>query len=113
MIEHFGGNFPVWMAPVQVKVLPIADRHNEYAREVQAQLFEKGVRVQVDDATESLNKKIRGAEMKKIPYILVVGDKESEDGTVAVRSRKTKDQTVMGLEDFQVKLFKEIQDRSL
>jgi threonyl-tRNA synthetase len=113
LIEHFGGNFPVWMAPVQVRVLPIADRFNEYAQEVYNALFSKGVRVQVDDSTEGLGKKIRAAEMKKVPYMLVVGEKEVADGTVAVRSRKTKVQETMGLEDFEVKIFKEIQERNL
>jgi threonyl-tRNA synthetase len=113
LLEHFAGNFPTWLAPVQVAVLPVSDRHNDYAREVFSQLFEKGVRVQVDDATESLGKKIRSAELMKVPYILVVGDKEVESGNVAVRNRKTKDQTVMPLEDFEVMIFKEIQERSL
>jgi threonyl-tRNA synthetase len=103
----------VWLAPQQVAVLPISDKHLDYAREVYNQLFEKGVRAQMDDASESLGKKIRAAELMKVPYILVVGDKEVETGSVAVRSHKTKDQTVMSLEDFEVKIFKEIQERSL
>jgi len=76
-------------------------------------LFEKGVRVEIDDRAESLGKKIRESEMKKVPYLLVVGEKEVADGTVAVRSRKTKEQSTMGLEDFEVKIFKEILERSL
>jgi len=113
LIEHFAGSFPVWLAPQQVAVLPISDKFNDYAREVREALFEKGVRVEIDDRAESLGKKIRESELRKIPYLLVVGEKEVEAGTVAVRSHKTKQQEVMGLEDFQLKIFKEIQERSL
>jgi len=113
LLEHFAGNFPTWLAPVQVAVLPVSDKFLDYAREVREQLFEKGVRVEVDDKNESLGKKIRSAEMNKIPHILVVGEKEVADGTVTARSRKTKEQTTMALDDFALKIFKEIQERSL
>jgi threonyl-tRNA synthetase len=113
LLEHFGGAFPTWLAPLQVAVLPVSDKHLDYAREVYNQLFEKGVRVEVDDNSESLGKKIRGAELKKIPYILVVGDKEVESSQVAVRSRKTKEQKTMGLEEFEVMVFEEIGERKL
>lgn len=113
LLEHFGGAFPTWLAPVQVMILPVSDKHLEYAREIYYQLFEKGVRVQVDDNNESLGKKIRAAELQKIPYMLVVGDKEIENSEVAVRSFKTKQQTTMKLEDFEVKVFDEITSRSL
>ena len=113
LLEHFAGSFPVWLAPVQAAVLPVSDKFNDYAREVHAALFEKGVRVEIDDRPESLGKKIRESELKKVPYILVVGEKEVEAGTVAVRTRKTKQQDSLGLEDFELKIFKEIQERSL
>ncbi len=85
LIEHYAGEFPVWLAPVQAIVLPISDRHAEAARAVADELRGRGVRVDVDDRSESIGKRIRDAELQKIPYMLVVGDRESEEGTVAVR----------------------------
>lgn len=90
LIEHYAGNFPLWLAPVQAKVLPISDKHLDYAQKVYQELREAGIRVELDNGNESIGKKIREAELKKTPYMLVVGDKEAEAGTVAVRSR-TKD----------------------
>ena len=87
LIEHYAGAFPVWVAPEQVVVLPIADRHNEYAEAVAGKLREAGVRASVDIRTESVNKKIRDAQLQKTPYMLVVGDKEIENEQVAVRDR--------------------------
>lgn len=113
LLEHFGGDFPIWLAPQQVAVLPVSDKHLDYAREVYNELFEKGVRVEVDDTSESLGKKIRAAELRKIPYIAVVGDKEVSESLVAVRSRKTKEQTTMKVEKFTEKLFEEIRERRL
>ncbi len=113
LIEHFGGDFPVWLAPLQVAVLPISDKHLDYARKVASELFKDGVRVEVDDASESLGKKIRAAELKKVPYLLIVGDREAEQGQVAVRSHKTKQQQTESLESFQQKLLVEIHGRSL
>jgi threonyl-tRNA synthetase len=91
LIEHYGGEFPLWLSPVQARVLPIADRHVEYAREVAAQLAEAGVRAEVDDRTESVGKKIRDGELKKVPYMLVVGDEEQAEATVAVRKHREGD----------------------
>jgi threonyl-tRNA synthetase len=113
LIEHFGGNFPTWLAPVQVKVLPVSDKFNEYAQEVATELFNKGVRVKVDDSNESLGKKIRGAEMLKTPYMLIVGEKEVAENKVSVRNRKTKEQTAMGVDEFAVGLFEEIKERRM
>ncbi len=87
LIEHYAGAFPVWLAPVQVKVLPISEKHLEYAGKVYQELREAGLRAELDESNESVGKKIREAEINKIPYMLVVGDKEKEAGTVAVRSR--------------------------
>ena len=84
LIEHYGGEFPLWLAPVQARVLPIADRHLDYAREVADQLVEAGIRAEVDDRTESIGKKIRDGELKKVPYMLVVGDEEQAEAQVAV-----------------------------
>jgi threonyl-tRNA synthetase len=85
LIEHLAGRFPVWLAPVQAIVLPIADRHNAYAGEVMAALREAGVRVEADERSESIGRKVRDAELRKIPLMLVVGDREVETGTVSVR----------------------------
>lgn len=87
LIEHYAGAFPTWMAPVQARVLPVSDKHNKYAQEVEAMLNALNVRVDVDEASESLGKKIRNAKQEKIPYLLVVGDQEMADGTVSVESR--------------------------
>ncbi len=88
LIEHYAGRFPVWLAPVQAIVLPVSDRHNEYAGKVLAELREAGVRVEADDRSESVGKKIRDAELGRYPYMLVVGDREQEAGAVAVRSHE-------------------------
>jgi len=91
LIEHYAGAFPLWLAPLQVAVLPIADRHAEYARSVAAQLQAAGLRVEVDDRQEKINLKIREAQLQKVPYMLVAGDREAAEGTVAVRHRVTGD----------------------
>jgi threonyl-tRNA synthetase len=85
LTEHYAGEFPLWLTPVQAIVLPIADRHNDAAAAAQRALRAGGLRVEVDDRTESVGRKIRDAELRKIPYMLVVGDREAEEGTVAVR----------------------------
>jgi threonyl-tRNA synthetase len=91
LIEHYGGEFPVWLAPVQAIVLPIADRHAEAAGAVLAALSEAGLRAELDDRTESVGRKIRDAELRKVPYMLVVGDREAEAGTVAIREHRQGD----------------------
>jgi threonyl-tRNA synthetase len=100
LIEHFAGAFPVWLAPVQVMLVPIADRHVEYAKKVQTQLQDLGFRVELDVRTERMNAKIRDATMQKIPYMLVVGDKEAEAGAVAVRLRSGEDLKAMPVAQF-------------
>ena len=112
LIEHFAGAFPTWLAPVQVKIIPITDRAHEYARELEAKLDQAGIRVEGDYRAEKMNYKIREAQMKKIPYMLVVGDKEVEEGTVAVRSsRKPEKAGVMSLEDFMKEIREEIDSK--
>ena len=86
LIEHFAGAFPTWLAPVQVKVLPISDKYMDYAQKVLDELNNSGVRAEIDTRAEKIGYKIREAQMKKIPYMLVVGAKEEEDGLVSVRS---------------------------
>ena len=91
LIENSAGAFPLWLAPVQARVLPIADRHVAYAREVEARLAAEGFRVECDDRQEKVNYKIREAQLAKIPYMLVVGDREAAEGQVALRSRAAGD----------------------
>lgn len=100
LIEHFNGAFPLWLAPVQVMMVPIADRHTAYAHEVAAQLRTAGLRVDVDDSSERMNKKIRNAQLMKIPYMLIVGDKEEEADTVAVRTRDDGDHGAIAVAEF-------------
>lgn len=111
LIEQYAGAFPVWLAPVQVKIVPIADRHTEYAEKVYSKLFGKGVRVEVDSRSEKMNAKIRDAEMEKVPYILVIGDKEVSSESVSVRKRKVGDLGVVKFEEFSEKILQEIRDR--
>ncbi len=111
--EHFAGNFPCWLAPVQVKVLPITDRSRDYAQEIYEKLFNAGVRVETDYRSEKLGYKIREAQMQKIPYMLVIGDKEAEERLVAVRTRGGADEGTMTPEAFLEKISKEIAQRSL
>jgi threonyl-tRNA synthetase len=113
LIEHFNGAFPVWLAPQQVKVIPIADRHLEYAHQIVTSLKADGIRVQVDESSERMNKKIREAQLQKIPYMLVVGDKEMESGAVAVRTRDNEDRGAMPLDQFRQQVNQVISDRSL
>ncbi len=110
--EHFAGAFPTWLNPVQVKVLPITDRTHEYAKEVASRLEAVGIRTEVDLRNEKLGFKIREAQMEKVPYKLVVGDKEAADGTVAVRTRE-EDKGTMALEAFIEKIQEEISSRSM
>jgi threonyl-tRNA synthetase len=100
LIEHYAGAFPVWLAPVQAIVLPITDRQTEYARQVRQQLEEAGVRATIDDRSEKVNLKIRESQLQKIPYMLVVGDREQQNGQVAVRNRKHGDRGAKPLADF-------------
>ena len=109
--EHFAGAFPTWLSPVQVKILPITDRTMDYAKDVAAKLEAVGIRTEVDTRNEKLGFKIREAQMEKVPYKLVVGDKEAENGTVAVRTRDA-DKGAMPLEDFLTKLQEEIASKS-
>lgn len=108
LIEETKGAFPTWLAPVQVKVLPISDKHLEYANKVKEALQDKEIRVEVDDRAEKIGYKIREAQLQKVPYMLVVGDKEQEAGEVGVRNRKDGDVGAMKLEKFVEKIDEEI-----
>ncbi len=111
--EHFGGAFPVWLAPVQVRVMNITDRSAEYAENVVAKLKAQGVRAEVDLRNEKIGYKIREAQGQKIPYMLVVGDKEVENGTVSVRTRSGGDKGSVALDEFAEMITKQIKDREL
>ena len=100
LIEHYGGAFPVWLAPVQAVVIPIADRHADYAQNVLSALSEAGFRSEVDSRNERMNQKIRTAQLQKVPYMLVVGDREAEADAVAVRSRDAGDLGAIPLDNF-------------
>ena len=113
LIEHFGGAFPMWLAPVQATVIPIADRHIEYANKVKTQLTEAGLRVEVDARNERMNAKIRQAQVQKVPYMLVVGDREAEANAVAVRLRSGEDLGAVPVGDIQARLLDEVATKAL
>ncbi|MBQ4211717.1 MAG: threonine--tRNA ligase, partial [Selenomonas sp.] len=100
LIENYAGAFPTWLAPVQVRILPITDKHADYAYELKKKMFDLGLRVEVDDRNEKTGYKIRESQVKKTPYTLVVGDQEMADGTAAVRKRGVKDSETMKVDDF-------------
>ena len=111
LIEHFGGAFPVWLSPVQAIQIPIADRHNAYAHEVAAQLKEAGLRVEVNDSSDRMQAKIRDAQLQKVPYMLVMGDREVEAGAVAVRLRSGEDLGAKPVSEFIAMAKEAIADR--
>ncbi len=118
LLEHYAGAFPVWLSPVQAVIIPIADRHNEYAHQVYERLFNAevptatgGIRVELDEARESMQKKIRNAQLHKIPYMLIVGDKEAENGEVSVRLRNGADLKAMPVEALIARLRGEVTSR--
>ena len=112
LTEHYAGAFPMWLAPVQATILPITDRTAEYADEIAAKLEAEGLRVEVDHRNEKIGYKIREAQMQKIPYMLVLGDKEAEAGTVAVRTRTGGDEGAMSADEFIERALKEIKERA-
>ncbi len=112
LIEHYAGLFPVWLAPIQVVIIPVSDKYLEYADEVYERLKKAGVRVQLDDESAKVGYKIRKAETMKIPYMLVVGEKEQQSGTVSVRSKKEGDLGAMDVDAFVSKILKEIKEKT-
>ena len=111
LTEHYAGAFPVWLSPVQVKILPIVDKHHDYAEEIKKQLEKEGIRVEADLRNEKIGYKIREAQLAKVPYMLVIGDKETDTKTLAVRSRKEGDLGSMSLEDFIARIINEIKNK--
>jgi len=112
LIEHYAGEFPLWLAPVQAGMIPVADRHIEYAREVEKAMLAAGLRVEVDDDRQTVNMKIRRAQMQKVPFSIVVGDKEVENGTISARDRSGLERRGMPLEEFVEKVMKMVADKS-
>jgi threonyl-tRNA synthetase len=113
LTEHFAGAFPVWLAPVQAVLVPIADRHIAYAETVAAKLREKGARIEVDDSDNTMGAKIRHHQMQKVPYMLVVGDEEAEKNTVSVRRRSGDESRGVAVEAFAEQLTTEIAERTV
>ena len=113
LIEKYAGAFPTWLAPVQVKLLPIADRHLDYLYDVKKALEAKGIRCEIDDRSEKIGFKIRQAQLEKVPYMLLAGDKDIENNTVSLRTRSGGDKGAMSLDEFVDKLLKEVDDKSL
>ena len=111
LIEKYAGAFPMWLAPVQVKILPIADRHHDYAYDVKKALEAKGMRVEVDDRSEKVGYKIREAQLEKVPYMIILGDKDIENNTVSVRARKAGDLGAMSLEEYITRAMEEIETK--
>jgi threonyl-tRNA synthetase len=111
LIELYAGAFPVWLAPVQATVLPITDRQDEYARSVLNQLEDAGIRATIDERNEKVNFKIREAQLQKVPFMLVVGDREQQNAQVAVRNRKHGDQGVKTVPEFIAEMQRLVQSK--
>ena len=112
LIEHYAGAFPLWLAPVQVGLVPISEKHIDYAKKVQQQLQLAGLRVELDDRNEKMNAKIRDLTMQKIPYLLVMGDKEAASNAVSVRTRGKGDQGSIPLDEFIARAKKLVDEKS-
>ena len=112
LLEHYAGAFPVWLSPQQVRVIPITSAHNEYAVNIAKQLSDNGVRVEADLSNERMNAKIRDAQLMKVPYMLVVGDQELENGTVALRKRDGSRQNGLPVDEFVANIGQRIAERS-
>ncbi|MBE6914890.1 MAG: threonine--tRNA ligase, partial [Ruminococcaceae bacterium] len=110
--EHFAGAFPTWLSPVQVKILTVTDRVNDYAADVAKLLDAAGVRVEIDERNEKIGKKIREATLEKTPYMLVLGDRDLENKTVSVRTRSGEDKGAMSIDDFVFDICEEIRTRA-
>ena len=112
LIEHYGGAFPTWLAPVQAEIIPIAERHTAYARELLARLETEGIRGHVDERNERMNAKIREAQIQKIPYMLVVGDREIEASAAAVRLRSGENLGATSIDEIIARIKLEIEARN-
>ncbi len=113
MIEHFGGAFPLWLAPVQMQIVPVAEKFNDYAFDLKKRFSQQDLRASVDDSSDSFSKKIRNAEMMKVPYILIVGEKEEAASSVSVREFRSKKQYEKSVSDFISQVTSERKERKL
>ena len=113
IIEEYKGRFPLWLSPTQVKILPISDEQLEYAKTIEKELLKNKIRVKVDSRAEKIGYKIREAELERVPYMLILGKKEAEEGIVSIRRRGNKENDVMSLEEFVTKLLKEIEEKEI
>jgi threonyl-tRNA synthetase len=111
LIEHYAGAFPLWLSPVQMTIIPVSEKFSDYAKDVKKKLLERNIRVEINDKAESLGKRISETEKQKIPYILVVGEKEMKDGTVNVRTHGEKQQNVFSVDEFVEKVEKEVNEK--
>ena len=111
LTEHYAGAFPTWLAPVQVKILPITDKQLSYGRKLYEELFQAGVRVELDERNEKIGYKIREAQVQKIPYMLVIGDREVENNTVSLRKRGEGDLGAVPFHEFKEKVLEEIKKK--
>ena len=112
IIEHFAGNFPLWLSPVQVAIVPVSEKHNANANELAQKMHQAGIRVEVDVNDETVGKKIRHAAKQKIPYVIVYGDQEAESGSLQIRIRGKQEQIKMSIDDFIQACAKNIQSRA-
>ena len=110
-IEHHAGHFPLWLAPSQVAILPVAEAHEKFAADLGMKLMEKGLRTEYFNSEQTLGKRIREAEQQRIPYILVIGDREVQENTVAVRNVRTKQQVTVLVEEFIEKAMEDVRER--
>jgi len=111
--KEYKGRFPLWLSPTQVKILPISDEQLEYAKIIEKELLKNKIRVKVDNRAEKIGYKIREAELERVPYMLILGKKEAEEGIVSIRRRGNKENDVMSLEEFVIKLLKEIEEKEI
>ena len=111
LIEHYAGAFPTWCAPVQVKIIPVSENYHNYAQEVYKKMFEQGIRVEIDKGNDTLGYKIRKAQMEKIPYMVVVGEKESNSGNISVRSREKGDEGTVDINKFIELILNKMKER--
>jgi threonyl-tRNA synthetase len=113
LIEHFAGKFPTWLSPVQVKVLPISDQYNDYAKAIIKKLEEKNIRVEFDDRAEKIGYKIREARNERVPYIIIIGEKEQNTESISLRSRKQGDEGFCSLDSFISRITEEIDSKAM
>jgi len=113
LIEHFAGAFPVWLSPLQAKIIPITDSQHQYAQKVADELIKEGIRVEIDDRSEKMQAKIRDAQMQKVPYMLIIGAREVEQHCLAVRQRDQQDLGAMPVDEFIKQIKEQINNKSL